>query len=102
MGAAFTWAKLSTAIKAERSEPGARSMTRPRLWRKSGSSRLKCHLDSDAWVIPGEINAMKNCAGCYKGLATLLCEVDGRFIALLSPFDPRKTVFVVEKPGQVA
>ena len=45
---------------------------------------------------------MKNCAGCYKGLAALWGEVDVRFIALVSPFDPRKTVFVVEKPGQVA
>ena len=25
---------------------------------KAGSSRLKCHFDSEAWVLPGEINAI--------------------------------------------
>ena len=38
---------------------------------KAGSSRLKCHLNLEPWVLPGEINAMKNCAGCNYGLATL-------------------------------
>ena len=68
---------------------------------KAGSSRLKCHLDSAAWVLPSEINAMENCAGCNEGLATLSGEVAVRFIALLSLFDPRKTVFVEKRPGQV-
>ena len=39
---------------------------------KAGSSLLKGRLDSEPWVLPGEINAMENCAGCNEGLATLL------------------------------
>ena len=47
---------------------------------KAGSSRLKCHFDSKAWVLPGEINAMENSAGCNEGLTTLLF-----FAFLLTP-----------------
>ena len=38
---------------------------------KFGQSHLKSRLGPVAWVLPGGINAMKNCAGCNEGLATM-------------------------------
>ena len=66
---------------------------------KAGSSRLKWHLDSAAWVLSGEINAMENCAGSNEGLDILSSEVDVRFIALLSPFDRAQGPVSGEKAG---
>ena len=66
---------------------------------KAGSSRLKCHLDLEPWVLPGEINAMENCAGCNEELATLSSEIDERFIALLSLFDRAQGPVCGEKAG---
>ena len=54
---------------------------------KAGSTDLKSHLDPEAWVLPGGINAMKNCAACNEGLATTAGEVGVRFISFLSLFD---------------
>ena len=64
---------------------------------KAGSTDLKCHLDPSAWVLPGKINAMENCARCEWGLTNLSSEINVRFIALLSLLTARKAVFVVEK-----
>jgi hypothetical protein len=46
------------------------------LWKKSRAGHLKFHLDAAAWMLPGEINAMKNCAPSYEGLATMSGKVD--------------------------
>ena len=51
------------------------------------STDLKCHLDPAAWVFPGKINVMENCARFNWGLTTLSGEVNVRFIVLLSRFN---------------
>jgi len=59
----------------------------PFIEEKSVKSPIKYHLDPAAWVLPGEINAMKSLVRCSGRLATMSGEVNVRFIALLSPFD---------------
>ena len=54
-----------------------------------------------AWVLPGKINAMKNCAHCNWGLAELPGEVELRFIALLSLFDRTQGPVGGRKAGQL-
>ena len=67
---------------------------------KSGSTVLKYHLDPVAWVLPGKINAIENCARCNRGLITLSGEVNVQFIVflrLLKRTQGCKAVTVVEK-----
>ena len=42
--------------------------TRPVCGEKAGSSRLKCHLDSAAWVLSGEVNAIKTALAVTRDL----------------------------------
>ena len=60
---------------------------------------LKYHLDSAAWVLPGKINAMENCAHCNRGLTTLSGVVNVRVIVLLSLFDRTQGRVPGGKPG---
>jgi len=62
---------------------------------------MKYHLDPAAWVPPGKINAMENCADCKWGLNTMLGEVNVRFIALLSLFDRAKGLVRGRKAGRL-
>jgi len=64
--------------------------------RKSQSSHLKYHLDPAAWVLPGELNAMKILAHCNCGLARMSGEVNVQFIELFSPLTARKGPFIEE------
>ena len=59
----------------------------PFVLEKSVKSTEIYPLDKVAWVLPDEINAMKNCAYCNRGLATMLGKVDVLFVARLSRFD---------------
>ena len=59
------------------------------------------HLDPAAWVLPGKINAMENCARCDWGLTTLSREVNVRFIALFSLFDRTQGRVCGGKGGRV-
>jgi hypothetical protein len=52
-------------------------------------------------MYPVDLNAMKNCAHCYWGRATLPVEVDVRFIALLSLFDRTQGRVGGRKVGQL-
>ena len=54
---------------------------------KVGLVTLKYQLDPVAWVLPGEINALKNCVRSSRGLATTSGEVNVRLFSFLSPFD---------------
>ena len=56
--------------------------TRPRLWRKSLSSNLKCRLDQASLGLQREIKLHGNCAGCNKGFATIPVEISVRSTAL--------------------
>ena len=60
----------------------------------------KYDLDPAAWVPPGKINAMENCAHCDWEIATLSGEVNVRFIALFSLFDFKEGRFRCGKTGQ--
>jgi hypothetical protein len=57
------------------------------------------HLDPAAWVLPGKINTMENCAHCHWGLTTLSGKVNVRFIVLLSRFDRTQGRVRREKAG---
>ena len=58
-------------------------------------------LDKVAWVLPDEINTMKNCAHCNRGLATMLGEANVLFVARLSPFDLAQGAVCGRKVGYV-
>ena len=58
----------------------------PVLGGKVGICHLKCRLDPAVWVLPGDINAMKNCARCNEELFTVPGKVGMQFIALLRRF----------------
>jgi hypothetical protein len=49
------------------------------------------------WVLLGKFKAMKNCVRSNWGLATISCETNVLFIALLSPIAPSNAPFVEEK-----
>ena len=67
------------------------------------SPEILYHLDlAAAWLLPGEINPMKNCSVHSDwGLTTMSGEVEERFTALLSPFDCTHRPVCGGKVGQV-
>ena len=59
---------------------------------------LKYHLDLAAWVLPGELNTTKNCAGCNEGLTTMPGETTYEALPFLVPLTARSAQFVAKKP----
>ena len=47
-------------------------------------------------MLPGKMNAMKNCVHCNWGLAAMSSEVNVRIVVLLNPFDRKNGSFVDE------
>ena len=68
---------------------------------KVGLVTLKYQLDPVAWVLPGEINAIKYWFRSSRGLATTSGEVNVRFISLLSPIDRTQGLVCGGKVGLV-
>ena len=69
---------------------------------KAGSSSLKCQLDSEAWVLPGEINAMKNWLVVTKDMPHYRVRSTCDSSHFSVPLAAHKAPFVEKKPGQVA
>jgi uncharacterized protein with PIN domain len=67
---------------------------------KSVKSSLKKPRSSGV-VLPGELNAMKNCIRCNGSLAKVSGEVNVEFIYFLSPFDRTQRHVCGGKVGQV-
>ena len=73
----------------------------PVCGRKAGRLTSQIPRNAVSTVLPGKINAMKNCVHCNWGLATMSGEVNVRFIELLSPFDRKNAPVCGRKVGQV-
>ena len=73
----------------------------PRFDKKSGKSPEKLTLDPAVWLLPDEINAIKNSAHYNGLLATMSGEFNMLFIARLSPFDHAQGSVYGGKVGKV-
>ena len=73
----------------------------PFVVEKSVKSNDILHLEPEAQALPGKINAMKNCAHCNRGLATMSGDVNVLFVARLCPFDHAQGAVCGGKVGKI-
>ena len=73
---------------------------RPVCGEKAGSSHLKYHIDRAAWVLPGELYAMKNCDFLTEYFP--ICRVGSPMDSLPSsgPLAARNALFVAGKAAK--